>query len=189
MSKKILCDYCHEKVALKTNSYGKWICRKCMGGKPEPIRVTHQRVGRNDPCSCGSDRKFKKCCGAKSKDQVRHVHRLQATQNEPVRFFVSEPPPPGFDDLIPVMDVEGDILVFADRPTSMQFIDANFPNESYMSIGMGDAKWAMFQEDCTYVEVKDLDHANELLRDRNEAMESLELCRVDWDATQDPDLN
>jgi hypothetical protein len=87
------------------------------------------------------------------------------------------------------MDVEGDILVFADRPTSMQFIDANFPNESYMSIGMGEAKWELFQAECTYVEVEDLDHAHELLRVRNEAMETLELCRVDWDATQDPDLN
>ncbi|KPK86174.1 MAG: hypothetical protein AMJ81_01945 [Phycisphaerae bacterium SM23_33] len=23
-------------------------------------------VGRNDPCPCGSGKKFKKCCGAKS---------------------------------------------------------------------------------------------------------------------------
>ena len=23
-----------------------------------------QKVGRNDPCSCGSGKKFKKCCGA-----------------------------------------------------------------------------------------------------------------------------
>ena len=23
-----------------------------------------QKVGRNDPCACGSGRKFKKCCGA-----------------------------------------------------------------------------------------------------------------------------
>jgi uncharacterized protein len=22
------------------------------------------KVGRNDPCACGSTRKFKKCCGA-----------------------------------------------------------------------------------------------------------------------------
>jgi uncharacterized protein YecA (UPF0149 family) len=21
------------------------------------------KIGRNDPCSCGSDKKFKKCCG------------------------------------------------------------------------------------------------------------------------------
>lgn len=28
------------------------------------VPVTSVRVGRNDPCPCGSGRKFKKCCGA-----------------------------------------------------------------------------------------------------------------------------
>jgi len=28
---------------------------------PEPVRV--QKVGRNDPCPCGSGKKYKKCCG------------------------------------------------------------------------------------------------------------------------------
>jgi len=26
--------------------------------------VTRQKVGRNEPCPCGSGRKYKKCCGA-----------------------------------------------------------------------------------------------------------------------------
>jgi hypothetical protein len=30
--------------------------------KGVPIRVT--KVGRNDPCTCGTGKKFKKCCGA-----------------------------------------------------------------------------------------------------------------------------
>ncbi len=30
--------------------------------KPQPIRNRQQRVGRNDPCPCGSGKKFKKCC-------------------------------------------------------------------------------------------------------------------------------
>ncbi len=30
----------------------------------EPIRRQHDKVGRNDPCPCGSGKKFKKCCGA-----------------------------------------------------------------------------------------------------------------------------
>jgi len=29
-----------------------------------PIRKTTKEVGRNDPCPCGSGRKYKKCCGA-----------------------------------------------------------------------------------------------------------------------------
>ena len=28
----------------------------------QPIRNTEQKVGRNDPCPCGSGKKFKKCC-------------------------------------------------------------------------------------------------------------------------------
>ncbi|MBI4844520.1 MAG: preprotein translocase subunit SecA [Nitrospirae bacterium] len=31
-------------------------------GKPQTV-VKDQRVGRNDPCPCGSGKKFKKCCG------------------------------------------------------------------------------------------------------------------------------
>jgi len=31
--------------------------------RPEPIKAA-SRVGRNDPCPCGSGKKFKKCCGA-----------------------------------------------------------------------------------------------------------------------------
>jgi len=31
---------------------------------PQPIRNTGREVGRNDPCSCGSGKKYKKCCGA-----------------------------------------------------------------------------------------------------------------------------
>ena len=28
-----------------------------------PVPITKQKVGRNDPCPCGSGKKFKKCCG------------------------------------------------------------------------------------------------------------------------------
>lgn len=30
--------------------------------KPPPVRV--EKIGRNDPCPCGSGKKYKKCCGA-----------------------------------------------------------------------------------------------------------------------------
>ena len=29
----------------------------------KPIQSTHPKVGRNDPCPCGSGKKYKKCCG------------------------------------------------------------------------------------------------------------------------------
>ena len=28
------------------------------------VQRQHPKVGRNDPCPCGSGKKFKKCCGA-----------------------------------------------------------------------------------------------------------------------------
>jgi len=30
----------------------------------EPYRRKTSKVGRNDPCPCGSGKKYKKCCGA-----------------------------------------------------------------------------------------------------------------------------
>jgi len=32
---------------------------------PKTVVRKEPKVGRNDPCTCGSGRKFKKCCGAK----------------------------------------------------------------------------------------------------------------------------
>jgi preprotein translocase subunit SecA len=29
-----------------------------------PIKIAGKKIGRNDPCPCGSGRKYKKCCGA-----------------------------------------------------------------------------------------------------------------------------
>jgi uncharacterized protein YchJ len=29
----------------------------------EPIKKENEKVGRNDPCPCGSGKKYKKCCG------------------------------------------------------------------------------------------------------------------------------
>ena len=31
--------------------------------KPQTVRKTGPEVGRNDPCPCGSGKKYKKCCG------------------------------------------------------------------------------------------------------------------------------
>jgi hypothetical protein len=52
---------------------GRWACfqpdaeddeAEETGPKPEPIRREAPKVGRNDPCPCGSGKKYKKCCGA-----------------------------------------------------------------------------------------------------------------------------
>ncbi len=34
---------------------------------PRPVPAPNLKVGRNDPCHCGSGRKFKKCCGGRGR--------------------------------------------------------------------------------------------------------------------------
>jgi preprotein translocase subunit SecA len=34
------------------------------GERIEPIRRQEKKIGRNEPCPCGSGKKYKKCCGA-----------------------------------------------------------------------------------------------------------------------------
>ena len=31
--------------------------------KPEQVTATTNKIGRNDPCPCGSGKKYKRCCG------------------------------------------------------------------------------------------------------------------------------
>ncbi len=42
--------------------------REAMGGgeasEPATVRRAEPKVGRNDPCPCGSGKKYKKCHGA-----------------------------------------------------------------------------------------------------------------------------
>ena len=41
---------------------------QASGGKDralQPLRRKTPKVGRNEPCPCGSGKKYKKCCGAR----------------------------------------------------------------------------------------------------------------------------
>ncbi len=46
-----------EKVA------GNWVYVDGEMPKPETVRNAAKKVGRNEPCPCGSGKKYKKCCG------------------------------------------------------------------------------------------------------------------------------
>ncbi|MEN6585707.1 MAG: UPF0149 family protein [Sulfuricella sp.] len=39
---------------------------QAQGNTPAPVRRESPKLGRNDPCSCGSGKKFKQCCGKSS---------------------------------------------------------------------------------------------------------------------------
>lgn len=45
---------------------GKWLYARAVRSGPAPIRSSAPKVGRNDPCPCGSGKKYKHCCLGKS---------------------------------------------------------------------------------------------------------------------------
>ncbi len=51
----------HEKSEFELVD-GSWIFTKTLREGPAPVKAA-PKVGRNDPCPCGSGKKFKKCCG------------------------------------------------------------------------------------------------------------------------------
>ena len=42
---------------------GRWYYVDGNVHRPEPYRREGPKIGRNDPCPCGSGKKYKKCCG------------------------------------------------------------------------------------------------------------------------------
>ena len=58
-------DFNHHEKAYFAKTNGEWFF---MDGKifgPEPERREEPKTGRNDPCICGSGKKYKKCCDKK----------------------------------------------------------------------------------------------------------------------------
>lgn len=53
----------HERSAFR-RSEGRWYFVRGDRVSAPPVRRTSPKVGRNDPCPCGSGKKQKKCCGA-----------------------------------------------------------------------------------------------------------------------------
>ena len=54
----------HREIAEFKKEEGRWYF--VDGRAPTPEQVVRQgpKIGRNDPCPCGSGKKYKKCCGA-----------------------------------------------------------------------------------------------------------------------------
>jgi SEC-C motif-containing protein len=54
----------HREIAEFRKEDGKWYYYDSEFPTPETLRREEPKVGRNDPCHCGSGKKFKKCHGA-----------------------------------------------------------------------------------------------------------------------------
>ena len=54
----------HKETSLFHKVDGKWKFKEGIIAGAQPIKRLEPKIGRNDPCSCGSNKKYKKCCGA-----------------------------------------------------------------------------------------------------------------------------
>ena len=57
-------DLAHRERAVFERAEGRWYFKDGELVKPKQFRRETPKVGRNDPCPCGSGKKYKKCCGA-----------------------------------------------------------------------------------------------------------------------------
>ena len=53
----------HREIALFKKEKAGWFFTDGKGVSQKPVVRTAPKIGRNDPCSCGSSLKYKKCCG------------------------------------------------------------------------------------------------------------------------------
>ena len=59
----------HHEIATFKKDDGQWFFEDGRIIGLEPYRRPTPKIGRNEPCSCGSGLKYKKCCGAKAAAQ------------------------------------------------------------------------------------------------------------------------
>jgi SEC-C motif-containing protein len=54
----------HVETALFGRENGRWVYTGQLESAGQTVRYEKPKPGRNDPCPCGSGKKYKKCCGA-----------------------------------------------------------------------------------------------------------------------------
>ena len=54
----------HHEIAQFVKNQDCWYFMDGQAPKPVPTVRQGPKIGRNDPCPCGSGKKYKKCCGA-----------------------------------------------------------------------------------------------------------------------------
>lgn len=144
------------------------------------------RVGRNEPCPCGSGGKFKKCHGRPDNSQVEHmVKQFIDSGEEPIRWAITNDTATAF-----FVDKQGRILVFADRGIAvtiaqLDLFSAQAENEINIA-GIGPTKWQHLQETLPFLEVPSLEMALALIKERIEAQAEKQGVTVQFDSTSEP---
>lgn len=63
-------QYCHEEMQNLQQSiapnvrliHAYWLAKRTNDKVRSPFKRRETKIGRNDPCSCGSGKKYKRCC-------------------------------------------------------------------------------------------------------------------------------
>lgn len=56
-------EFVHHEKAEFAREGSTWIYTRPLREGPAPIKASAPKPGRNDPCPCGSGKKYKHCCG------------------------------------------------------------------------------------------------------------------------------
>ena len=56
-------DHEHWEKSFFEKENGQWRFADAQGIQMGPYKRAEPKIGRNDPCTCGSGKKYKKCCG------------------------------------------------------------------------------------------------------------------------------
>lgn len=54
----------HHETAVFEKEGKNWLYSGTIAPQGETVRRTEPKIGRNEPCPCGSGKKYKRCCGA-----------------------------------------------------------------------------------------------------------------------------
>lgn len=76
------------KSKVKDKDFDKFL--KKLAGKSAPKPVSKVKVGRNDPCPCGSGKKYKRCCMNKSEVQEEQPIEMES-EEERLRWLARYP--------------------------------------------------------------------------------------------------
>lgn len=63
------------------------LCRMLAAYQPEvPYRREHRKIGANEPCPCGSGKKFKKCCSGNGRYDLYSVQKFDILRVDLIRI-------------------------------------------------------------------------------------------------------
>jgi hypothetical protein len=125
-------------AALSATSAGKTFIPSIACARP-----MKRKIGRNDPCPCGSGKKYKQCCLPKAQQKSVAVRRNDETDD----FFEDQPAESAGlrdeDDTLGASATSG--FAFEDEPFMSRIISDDMPEISEEENALVDAWWAAYQ--------------------------------------------